>query len=500
MLLNDEYTSSELDVLASPPSREDKHSRQLDDHHHYSQFLARATAMERNALNRAQRGLRSPDSHGPSSSADLREPLEGSAASLGSDVVDSVLRRVASVRTSDSNAGSHLRDGVSFPSIRIDEENEHRESGVFDVLRELSDQIYLYERRSSRKSDRSSSGRTLGFSTDARVGRGVRSLERNTSIESIPLKGSSGANISGSSLRRDRTTRSIIPELDGIIKAKPGSSLSDDSPLFVRNHSIQSETTGICAPSLQSDLCSDTNATVVDVASPHQRTSRNITVSDGVRDEYDAYDEFVVAEYQVEESVEERHSENVPNARDRDLGPIGSGGMIHGGEQEEVRAIKSETSPMDETLSKFSRGRHIDGRGLRGAFGRVRKSIRYEDSERPRRFDSLKAKMLGWGDGRGGDGRGGMTTRSRGVAADDGAHLRRVGSGLFGNRGIAASDVHTRNEASPIRASSPTAKSRRGEKKWWNRRHEGHRHQDRGGVIVSLGDAAPFFRSRRKGR
>ncbi|PXF45591.1 hypothetical protein BWQ96_04668 [Gracilariopsis chorda] len=502
LLLNDEYASSELDVLCSPPSREDKLSRQLDDQHHYSQFLARATAMERNALNRAQRGLRSPDSQGPPSSGDLREPLEGSAASLGSDVVDSVLKRVGSVRTSDSNAGSHLRDGVSFPSIRIDEENEHRESGVFDVLRELSDQIYLYERRSSRKSDRSGSGRALGFSTDARVPRGVRSLERNPSIESIPLKSSSGTNIGSAGVRKDRTTKSIIPELDGVIKAKPGSSLSDDSPLFVRNHSVQSETTGICAPSLQSDLSSDVDATVVDVASPNQRrTSHNPQMSARVRDEYEAYDDFVVAEYQVEESVEERQSDNAPNAHDRDLrAPIGSGDMIHGGEQEELRAIKSETSPMDETLSKFSRGRHIDGRGLRGAFGRVRRSIRYEDSERPRRFDSLKAKMLGRGEGRGGDGRAGVRTRSRGGNAEDDAHLHRIGSGLFDNRVTGASDVHRRNDSSQIRASSPVAKSGRGEKKWWNRRHEGDRHQDRGGVVVSFGDAAAFFRSRRKGR
>ncbi|KAI0559759.1 leucine-rich repeat extensin-like protein [Gracilaria domingensis] len=401
-VLNDEYASSETDAISIKDMRDTHES----DEHQYSQLFARVSALERQSTNRSFRSLLNAESQGPSS-GDFREPLEGSNTSLGSDVVDSLVRKARSVRTSDSNLMTQLREGISFPSIRIEEEGGQLEAGVFDILKELSDHLNMQERRNSGKSLKSTAVRPVSYLADSKLDGGTLSLERKSSVENGPLTSMSFRNVPRVGLRdyaapsnepmpvrRDRTTKGIVPELGATQPStKSMASLASEDTLLVSRMQQSQSDVARHAASLQSEGSSDSRTPLVDVDS--LRTSADKRPEIQIHDEYEAYDEFLVAEYEVEERVEEHQSGTSKTGaqRDRPLS-VGPHHLWVDEEREDLRPIKSETSPLDKALGNFSGTRRTEG-GVRGAFGRLRKSVRYEDGDRPRRLDSLRAMVFG---------------------------------------------------------------------------------------------------------
>ncbi|CAN8068877.1 unnamed protein product [Agarophyton chilense] len=495
-LLNDEYASSEMEAISIKDIKE----AHENDEHQYSQLFTRVSTAERQSANRSFRGLFSAESQ-PLSPSDLREPLEGSNTSLGSDVVDSLVRKVRSVRTSDSTLMTHFREGISFPSIRIDEEGESTETGVFDILKELSDHVNIQERqerRDSKTSLKSTPVRPPSYVADSRPEISSRSLDRGTvdatyltsSFRNVPKVGirdySGASSIDPFASRRDRTTKGIIPELGAVQPNtnNPGSLVSEDVPPAFAMHHNQSDLMPY-AQSLQSDVSPECKAPVVDLDSPRKSEERR--TDSHIHDEYEAYDEFLVAEYEVEERVEEHQSgtSKAESQRGRPLS-IDPHRLWGKEEREDLRPIKSETSPLDTALSKFSNSRRTDG-GAKTAFGLLRRSVRYDDGDRPRRLDSLKAMVRG---------------RKRVTYSEDEREVLRLASGPTSGGGLnnLGTSDQRENKARRGRVSQAVGKGARGERRWWGRRREGDGEGQREKGLVVTASMAAFLRSRRKAR
>lgn len=244
----------------------------------------------------------------------LTEPIETSVASAGSDQVDStnVTMKHASIRTDDSSQLHSMQcDSTSFSSDRrIPEEADDCKPGVSDHLRELKDPSPRSYFRSNRREDAENFGAALSYqNVDRLIPEPQTMIMDKTSFDIMTntglYSGTAGTK-NPASLLHTSTFPSCTADVSlsaGIGNTMPLSANMMEAPTIPRpGRNLQPER-GTTVSSFVSNQqkCMD-----------RQRGSDAISIP---RDEYEAYDEYVVCEYQVEEQVEEYESDSMSRSR-----------------------------------------------------------------------------------------------------------------------------------------------------------------------------------------
>lgn len=247
------------------------------------------------------------------------EPLETSVASAGSDQVDSttITMKHASIRTDDSSQLHSMQcDSASFSSDRrIMEEADDRKPGVADHLRELKDPSlnpYLQTTRRDGTDQVPAASRSKSF--DRSIPEPQTMLMNTDSLEITSTGATHPAYVSNS---RNAQAGSTIPHLRNELFSKECTDVSSSAGI---------ENT----MPLSTNLLENSASTYQNAHSKYRHEATALTSKDterhtdalgehnalaSLRDEYEAYDEYIVCEYQVEEHVEEFESDSISRSR-----------------------------------------------------------------------------------------------------------------------------------------------------------------------------------------
>lgn len=230
--------------------------------------------------------------------------VDNSVPSMGSDQVDSSLltNRYGSIRTEDSSHVNTVHFGLRGFSMdrQIVEEADDKKVGISDYLRELKEPEKRHYRVRDMKSNSLPYSHTVirtGTSFKIEPEQGDREKEDldATKLSRRVLESTIGVNGSNEVFRDEKTngidniksatgeTDSPHPELNG------GSNIVVDiSPFADANHGMEKR---------------------AEEQSSKKKTKMKL------RDEYEAYDEYIVCEFEVEEYVEEYDSDTLSRSR-----------------------------------------------------------------------------------------------------------------------------------------------------------------------------------------
>lgn len=245
-----------------------------------------------------------------------------SVASMGSDQVDSsaIITKHASIRTDDSNHVNLLSyEAISFQSERdIPEEADDRKTGISDYLKELKDPTQMRDARYRKKYDPLPPLMPRGRLTEQN--NRPRPLSTTEYSRAAELKASSAVPLSRNLVRKEtgRTIsgerrnavgsdfikdRSIVPIAEGkhLPKIFDARSPKTRFELAPGTGSPHPEVTDTGRPMLDVSPFADAEN---GLGHPEDALTRS-----SLRDEYEAYDEYIVCEYEVEEYVEEYESD-----------------------------------------------------------------------------------------------------------------------------------------------------------------------------------------------
>lgn len=246
------------------------------------------------------------------------EPLETSVASAGSDQVDSttITMKHASIRTDDSSQLHSMQcDSASFSSDRrILEEADDCEPGVADHLRELKDPSLNPHLQTSRREE------SDHFPAAPRP----KSVDRSITEPQTVLMNVDSLDVT--------TATPQAPYIPTSQSAQVGSTIS-----HLRHHLTSNGHTGVSSSAgientmpLSTNLLESSTTAYQGKYSKTRPEANTLTSKDterhtdvlgeqnalaSLRDEYEAYDEYIVCEYQVEEHVEEFESDSISRSR-----------------------------------------------------------------------------------------------------------------------------------------------------------------------------------------
>lgn len=310
------------------------------------------------------------DMHSPSNV----DVLETSVASVGSDQVDStaVIVKHTSVRTEDSAQINLLTyDGNSFPSEKhIPEEADDKKTGISDYLKELKDPSKLHDPRYIRRYDplqplkpgsrrpilgmtavtRAADFRTLqdtNVNADVALTHGLIQQETNVSFMDDRQSGGFGQARSGAHLPPLKEH----PIMDRTIGAETKNIPGADSPV-----------PGTASPHPESRNMQRTN--VIDV-SPFADADLDLGageteeggIKSSLRDEYEAFDEYIVCEYEVEEYMEEYESDTLPGSK------VFVTTVVDDSSHGESMATSGSRANDGREMTQFDRSKVVDVRG-----------------------------------------------------------------------------------------------------------------------------------------
>lgn len=296
----------------------------------------------------------------------LSDALDTSVASVGSDQVDSsaVITKHASVRTEDSGNINMLNyESSSFPSEkRIAEEADDKKTDISDYLKELKDQSKLKDPRYRRRYDtfplnapgsagmRAQSVARPGapsdyiFSRDFNVSPNVTLvqdlIQRETNISFVDGPKCVDSQPESFVVEGEKETKSIAEALPGI-PATPALPVRKEN--MGRGNVIRtsqdSPHPGTASPHPEAG---GARLGVIDV-SPFADANNDLNdpqdgfMKPSLRDEYEAYDEYIVCEYELEEYVEEYESDGFSKSKS-----LFASDVIEEGSQGDSCAVEGE--------------------------------------------------------------------------------------------------------------------------------------------------------------
>lgn len=260
------------------------------------------------------------------------EALDASVASGGSDQVDStnMLSRHTPARLEESPHMPFDTPSLSFDRRFIPEEADDRHTYISDYLRELKDSVEFEERRRELESDaEGTTGLNVGGDAPSRaVEEQAKPHAGFTVSPSSPLDeahpnrlragvpGSYGADGLPTAAVASADPAAVAPGRDGVKRRAGHESLREsverDMPLS--SNMLQAAT----SPYRQ--MRHVTKPVVLDV-SPFADADNDMEgpgeamTKTSLRDEYEAYDEYIVCEYEVEEQVDEYDSDALSRSR-----------------------------------------------------------------------------------------------------------------------------------------------------------------------------------------
>ena len=269
----------------------------------------------------------------------IGDTLETSAASLGSDQVDStaIIIKHPSVRTEDSAQINSLAgfEGSSFPSERrIPEEADDKKTGISDYLKELKDPSKLKDPRYRSRHDPLPPIKSTGRSA---VVNAIDSLPRPSSVSGYSFQkgpnlgasgglaqdliqqetGMSAASSARDSIRRGRESR-VSQRIAPPVAVFVADTELETPPRLPKTSSARGAEQMTASPHPEVHNLSRTGT--VDIspfadADHEYRVPENLRTKSSLRDEYEAYDEYIVCEYEVEEYVEEYESDTFSKSK-----------------------------------------------------------------------------------------------------------------------------------------------------------------------------------------
>lgn len=244
------------------------------------------------------------------------EPLETSVASGGSDQIDSttVITKHASIRTDDSSQLNSVQyDVTSFSSDRrIQEEADDRETGISDYLKELKDPTLLAEMNFRMRADSSNRAKAAQYAKNNTERHHAVNEPQTLIIEKGALADPATGKARLSKKKPSKPPPSLVVESSVEHSSKYPNGL--DSELALSTNLLES------TMPLNRQTRNFSKPAAVD-SSPFVDADNDIEVPDDaiakseLRDEYEAYDEYIVCEYEVEEHVEEYESDAISKSR-----------------------------------------------------------------------------------------------------------------------------------------------------------------------------------------
>lgn len=241
------------------------------------------------------------------------EPLETSVASAGSDQVDSttVTMKHASIRTDDSSQLHSMQcDSASFSSDRrILEEADDCKPGVADHLCELKDVPLNPYLRNTRRGDADHSASvTASKGVDRSIPEPQTMLINTNSLEVTTMSASPypptsrSAHVDGSA---SHVQSHLVPNVSTDVSSSAG--IENTMPLST--NLLENSVSAL--HDVQAKYRHGANS---DTERPTDMLGSQNALAP-LRDEYEAYDEYIVCEYQVEEHVEEFESDSISRSR-----------------------------------------------------------------------------------------------------------------------------------------------------------------------------------------
>lgn len=332
----------------------------------------------------------------------LAEPLDASVASCGSDQVDSttVTTKHASMRTDDS---SHMPfDSTSFSSDRrIPEEADDRLTGIVNCLKELRDPLMVANEDQHRQTNRLA---THNISSDPKIedsmDEGPTVLPGNSTKKTV-----SKSVPRGISMTEKRDFPGLLERSDVTERRKRMSAQTFMEKELPLTRSMLAGTTSPCKDrhNYAKQMTLDTSP-FLDADNDMEAPEEAMTKS-SFRDEYEAYDEYIVCEYEVEEHVEEYDSDTMSRSR----------GFIraHTGSRTPIRTASAKNAFKEyASIQSGTRAEQEVSAHAEPAFGRTDGNTLAAMASAPSLTPAVDARVLEW-------------SRER-VHSPERSHVRRV--------------------------------------------------------------------------
>lgn len=290
----------------------------------------------------------------------LTEPMDTSVTSAGSDQVDSaIMTKNAGMRANGSGRPlSAQYDCVLFSSDRrIPEEADDKKLGVSDHLCDLKEPFPLqFWKEKERQETRVLGAAPSSKDTDNFIPEPQISLKNAESLGASPV--ASSPNLSNSQCHN-----SPIPQASsfthGILNVASFSDVENTLPLSSKmidnSSSIKGTTSHIKRFATMPSLINTER---------HANILGESAAMSTLRDEYEAYDEYIVCEYQVEEQVEEYESDSLSKSRDFMRTPMPDGPPVR---SSSLRNMDSKYMENDQAVPIQDLGREPDRDGSTAA-------------------------------------------------------------------------------------------------------------------------------------